>query len=81
MVEQVFGGGGGGLDVPGGCAAFLGKFFSSYCTFCVGLFQFTDDFFWVDMHIFCCILCVFHQKVKQCFGHKIFVMYNRSLTF
>ena len=25
---------------------------------------------------FCCILCVFHQKVKQCFGHKIFVMYN-----
>ena len=19
---------------------------------------------------FCCILCVFHQKAKQCFGHK-----------
>ena len=32
--------------------------------------------FYQHLHIFGRTLCAFHQKVKQCFGHKIFVMYN-----
>ena len=38
MIEQVFGGG-GGLDVPGGCVAFFALVFQSYCTFVSVLFN------------------------------------------
>ena len=78
MIEQVWGGG-GEIYVPGGCAAFLGQFFRATVFLC-RFFQFTDAFFGSILPIFayfCCILCVFHQKSNpQCFGHKIFVMYN-----
>ena len=48
--------------------------FSELLYFCVGFLQFTDAFlgrFYQYLHIFCSILCVFHQNVKQCFGDKI----------
>ena len=63
----------------GGCAAFFCVSFLELLYFCVGFFQFTDAFFGSILPIFayfCCILCVFHKKVKQCFWDKIFVMYN-----
>ena len=75
MIEQVFGGGGGG----GGICRYSWVSFSELLYFCVGFFQSTDAFlgrFYQYLHIFCFILCVFHQEVKQCFGHKIFVMHN-----
>ena len=77
MIEQVSaaGGGGGGVDVP----LFLRQFFRATVFLCRFFFQFTDAFFGSILPIFayfCCILCVFHQKVKQCFRDKIFVMYN-----
>ena len=46
LIEQVLGG--GGLDVPGGCAAFLRQFLRAtvfLCRFFVVFFQFTDAFF------------------------------------
>ena len=67
-------------DVP----LFLGQFFSATIFLCRFFFHFTDAFLGSILPIFalsCCILCVFHQKVKQCFGYKIFVMYNRFLIF
>ena len=64
--------------MPGGCAAIFGSFLRA-AIFCVGFFQFTDAFFGSILPIFaifCCVSGVFHQNVKQCYGHKIFVMYN-----
>ena len=83
VIERVLGGGGGGgggaVDVLGGCAAFSVSVFQSYCIFVLVFFNSLMPFlgrFYQYLHIFCCILCVFYHKVKQCFGHKIFVMYN-----
>ena len=79
MIEQVWGGGGGWVDVPEDVLLFCVSF-SELLYFCVGFFQFTDAFFWVDFTNICIFLAVYYvyltQKVKQCFGHKIFVMYN-----
>ena len=61
-------------DMPLFCVSFSELLYS-----CVGFFQFIDAFlgrFYYYLYIFGCILGVFHQEVKQCFGHKIFVMYN-----
>ena len=63
-------------DVP----LFLGQFFG-LLYFCVGFFfQFADAFFGSILPIFAYFFAVyyvyFYQNVKQCFGHKIFVMYN-----
>ena len=81
MIEQVLGGGGGGVDVPGGCAAFCASVFQSYCIFVSVFFNSPMPFFGSILQISAYfllyrILCVFHQKVKQCFRHKIFVIYN-----
>ena len=68
----------GGGGVPGGCAAFCVSFFRA-TVFCVGFFNSPMPFlgqFYQYLHIFSCIFCVFHQKVKPCFVDKIFVMYN-----
>ena len=78
MIEQVWGGGGGG-ECDGRMCRFFSVSYSELLYFCVGFFQLTDAFFGSILPIFayfCCILSVFHQKIKQCFGHKIFVMYN-----
>ena len=80
-IEQVFWGGGGKMcreDVP-----LFWVSFSEVLCFCVGFFNSPMPFWGVDFTnicIFCCILCVFHQKVKQCFGHKIFLIYNRPIS-
>ena len=66
IIEQVW-----GVDVPGGCAAFLRQF-SELLYFCVGFFNSLMPL-WVDFTNICIF---FHQKVKPCFEHKIFVMYN-----
>ena len=75
MIEQVL-----GVDMPGGRASIFRSVFQSYYIFVSDFFNSPMPFlgrFYQYLHIFfCCILCVFHQKVKQCFGHKIFVMYN-----
>ena len=67
--------GGEGVDV----SLLLGQFFRATIFLC-RFFSLHQCLFWVDFTNICifffCILCVFHQKVKQCFGHKIFVMYN-----
>ena len=79
MIEQVW-----VVDVPGECAAFFASDFQSYCIYVSAFFNSTMPFLgriYQYLHIFCCLLFVFHQKVKQCFGHKIFVMYNWSLIF
>ena len=80
MIEQVWGG--------GGCAARMCRYFKvsfqSYYIFVPVFFQFTDAFlgrFYQYLHIFCCILFVFHQKVKQLFGHKIFVWFLYSWAY
>ena len=79
MIERA----GGGGEWVGGCTGPMCRYFWVNCSelpyFCVGFFNSVMPFlgrFYQHLHIFCCILCVFHQKVKQCFGHKIFVMYN-----
>ena len=75
MIEQVLGGGGGG----GGMCRFFASVFQSYCIFVSVFFNSSMPFlgrFYKYLHIFCGILCVFRQKVKQCFRHKIFVTYN-----
>ena len=82
MVEQVWGGGGGGgVDVP----LFFGQFFRATLFLCQFFFQFTDALFGsilpIFAYFFCCISCVFHQKVKQCFGHKIFVWFLYSWAY
>ena len=64
-----------GEDVP----LFLGQFFRATILLCRFFFSIHRCLFWVDFTNICiffyCILCVFHQKVKQCFGHKIFVWF------
>ena len=72
--------GGGGLR----CATILGSVFQSYYILCWSIFTIHGCLCGSILPIFayfCCILCVFHQKLKQCFGHKIFVMYSWSLIF
>ena len=72
IIEQVLGGGGGG-------GRLFASVFLELLYFVSVFFQFTDAFFGSILQIlayFCCILCAFYQKVKQCFGHKLFVMYN-----
>ena len=49
--------------------------FQSYCIFCVGFFN-SPMLSLGKCYQYLHILCAFHQKVKQCFGHKVFVMYN-----
>ena len=70
--------------MPRGCAAIFGSVFQSYYILC-GFFSIHRCVFWVDFtnicKFFCCILCVFHQKVKQCFGHKIFVWFLYSWAY
>ena len=66
------------MDVPGGCATFWVSF-SELLYFCVGFFQFIDDFLGSILPIFAYFLLYImsiSSKVKQCFGHKISVMYN-----
>ena len=60
MIEQVW----------GGCAIFLSLFFRATVLMCRFFFFNSTLLFGVDLHIFGCILCVFHQKVKQCLGTK-----------
>ena len=61
-IEQVFGGGGGGgvVDVSEGCAAFLASVFPELLYFCVGFFQFTDAFFWVDFTDICIFFVAYY---------------------
>ena len=71
--------GGGGVDVPGGCAAIFGSVFQSYYILC-RFFSIHRCLFWVDFTNICIffllyIMCI-SAKRQQCFGHKIFVMYN-----
>ena len=58
---------------------FSASVFQSYCIF-VSVFFNSPMPFWVDFTniciLFAVLLCVFHQKVKQCFEDKMFVMYN-----
>ena len=73
MCVCVCGGGGGGVTL------FLGQFFRA-TIFCVGFFQFTNAFFWVYFTNICIFFAVYYayfiERSKQCFGHKIFLMYN-----
>ena len=67
MIEQVLGEG----DMP----LFLGQFFRATIFLC-RFFQFTDAFFGSILPTFAFFLLDIMCIVKQCFGHKIFVMYN-----
>ena len=79
MIEQVFGGGGGGREGGRWMCCFFASVFQSYCIFVSAFFNSPMPFlgrFYQYLHISCCILCAFHQKVKQCFGH---VMYKCTI--
>ena len=69
MIEQVLGGGGGegGVDVPGGCAAIFGSVFQSYYIFCRLL------------SIHRCFLCRFYQYL-QIFLLYIMCISSKSQT-
>ena len=66
-------------------ATIFGSVFQSYYIFVSVFFNSPMPFFGSILPIFafsfCCILCVFHQNVKQCFGHKIFVWFLYSWTY
>ena len=53
---------------------FLGQFFRATIFLCRFFFQFTD-FPNISIFFLLYIMCI-SSKIKQCFGHKIFVMYN-----
>ena len=88
MIEQVWRGGGGGGE-GGGCAARMCRYFRvsfQSCYIFVPVFFFNSLMpswgrFYQYLHIFCCILFVFHQKVKQCFGHKVFFWFLYSWAY
>ena len=78
MIEQVGGGGGGGGE-EGNVPLLLDELFRATIFLCRFYIDSPMPFlgrFYQYLQNFCCMLCIFHQKVKQCFGHKIVVMYN-----
>ena len=77
MIEQVGVVGGGGGECAGRMCCFSDVSFSVATVFLCWFYSIHRCLFLgADLYLFCYILCVFHQNVKQCFGHKIFVMYN-----
>ena len=75
MIEQVLGD--GGEDVP----LFLGQFFRATIFLCRFFFSIHRClYFGQNLPIFTYLFTLYYvylvKKAKQCFGHKIFVMYN-----
>ena len=61
MIEQVWG---GGLDVPGGCAAFCISFSRATVLLCRFFFNSTMPF-WVDFTTICIFLAVYVYFIKK----------------
>ena len=75
MIEQVWeGGGGGGVDLPGGCAAFFASAFQSYCIF-VSAFLIPMPFlvwFYRYQHIFLLYIMCISSKSQTVFWAQNF---------